>query len=173
MSKYSITDITKDKEVIHNWEPIFSSIGCKSDTEKEYWEYLFSQYKNGEGVFASNIREKLLVRNMLEFDPICVNSAWYKYEAYIGSDTKQQLFLVRKFIKLDCDATRLSAVLSNFAEMIAELHSKRIYLAPCPGKDMNYIPKVYVQLANILATTDDEMMQTLIRNALIYIGKCR
>lgn len=175
MSKYLITDITKDKEVIHNWELVFSTVGCESDTEREYWEYLFDRYRTGEGIFCLDIRRNLLVRNMLEFDPACINSSWYKNEAYLSSDSKQQLFLVRKFIKLDCDATRLAAILSNFAEMIMELHNKKIYLASCHGNriDIRYIPKLYTQLATVIGDTDDEVVQTLIRNALIYIGKCR
>lgn len=175
MSKYLITDITKDKEVIHNWELVFSAIGCESDAEKEYWKYLFTEYRTGEGITTYDIRECLLVRNMLEFDPACINSSWYKSEAYLSSDNKQQLFLVRKFIKLNCDATRLAAILSNFAEMIVELHIRRVYLASCHGNkiDMRYIPKVYAQLASAVGETNDEVIQTLIRNALICIGKCR
>lgn len=167
-----IEEITKNKEVIKNYNLVFNQIKCTSAAEQEYWNTILTNH-GGDIITSEYITKGLLVRDMIDFDVGMLTSAWFKNEEYNVKDYIPQLAVIRKLSTLDYNYREISKLVNSFAQLVVELHRKRIYLPQIRYCDMeNYLIRFHAFLLSTFISTDDDVLKELIKKLSIPICEC-
>ena len=167
-----IEEITKNKEVIKNYNLVFNQIKCTSAAEQEYWSTILTNH-GSDAITAEYITKGLVVRDIIDFDVNMLTSEWFKNEEYNVKDYIPQLAVLRKLNILDYNYREISGLVNCFAQLVVELHNRRVYLPQTTYCGMNdYLIKFHAFLLSMFISTNDDVLKELIKKLSIPICEC-